>query len=507
MINTFSTINIKELGEKFTLEDNDVFPIDSGDATYKIKASNIKDYATSVISAGKIDVSEKGAPNGVAELDGSGLVPASQLPSFVDDVLEGTAQNVTQTQAGTFSADGFILRGQTTPCELEEGKTYVDITSNIQYRWTGTGSNLVSMGTGLTLGETSDTAYAGNKGKANADNISALQSGKVDKVQGKGLSTEDYTTQEKTNLSGLMNFRGVVAVVEETPALYAHTTGEQFILNNTLYTATANIAVGDAINNTNSTASNTLVNQITPMVGASSVSGGLGGMVPAPQMGEQDKVLKGDGTWGSVASDDNFLGTTQEWDSLTTAEKKEYKTADITNDFNGVPVDSVLDTTSTNPIQNQAVANAFLPTFIGTQAQWDSLSATQKAKYTIVNINDDLNFTPPIDDELSITSERAVQNKVVTAKLNELTEVEFTNAISGNIDAKGVLSSVFNIPSGYIPKSVYYERITGANGVTVSNPSLYTSDGQRKVLINISNEVNYAITLEGTLHLFCTTGG
>ena len=61
----------------------------------------------------------KGANNGVAELDGSGLVPTSQLPSYVDDVLE-------YTNVASFPAVG------------ETGKIYVDTTNDDIYRWTGT---------------------------------------------------------------------------------------------------------------------------------------------------------------------------------------------------------------------------------------------------------------------------------------------------------------------------------------------------------------------------------
>jgi len=67
---------------------------------------------------GKLDASEKGAPNGVAELDGSGLVPASQLPSYVDDVIE--------------AADFASL-----PATGESGKIYVTLDDNKTFRWTG----------------------------------------------------------------------------------------------------------------------------------------------------------------------------------------------------------------------------------------------------------------------------------------------------------------------------------------------------------------------------------
>lgn len=127
------------------------------------------DLGITASGVGAIPSTDKGANGGVAELDSNGLVPISQLPSYVDDVLEGTAQNVTETGAGTYSATGFILSGESSPCVPESGKTYVDTTSNIQYRWTGTGTNFVSMGSNLALGETSSTAYRGDRGKTAYD--------------------------------------------------------------------------------------------------------------------------------------------------------------------------------------------------------------------------------------------------------------------------------------------------------------------------------------------------
>ena len=98
--------------------------------------------------------SQLGANSGIAQLDTTGKVPSSQLPSFVDDVLEYTNKS------------GFPATG-------ESGKIYVAKDTNITYRWSGTA--YVEISPSLALGETSSTAYAGNKGKANADAISALQ--------------------------------------------------------------------------------------------------------------------------------------------------------------------------------------------------------------------------------------------------------------------------------------------------------------------------------------------
>lgn len=92
---------------------------------------------------GKLDASLKGAIRGVAELDNNGKVPASQLPSFVDDVLEYD------------SIVNFPETGET-------GKIYVDTTTNKTYRWSG--STYVAIAGDLTLGETSSTAYRGDRG-------------------------------------------------------------------------------------------------------------------------------------------------------------------------------------------------------------------------------------------------------------------------------------------------------------------------------------------------------
>lgn len=103
---------------------------------------------------GAIASTEKGSNNGVATLGSDGKIPSSQLPSYVDDVVEYDTK-------ADFPTSG------------ESGKIYIDKATNITYRWGG--SEYVAIGSDLALGETSSTAYAGNKGKANADAISALQ--------------------------------------------------------------------------------------------------------------------------------------------------------------------------------------------------------------------------------------------------------------------------------------------------------------------------------------------
>ena len=121
---------------------------------------------------------EMGVANGVATLDANGLVPSSQLPSYVDDVIE-------------------VANYAALPATGEAGKIYVTLDDNKTYRWGG--SAYAEISASIALGETTGTAYEGSKGKANADAIAALQTGKVDKESGKSLVSDT----EITKLSGL----------------------------------------------------------------------------------------------------------------------------------------------------------------------------------------------------------------------------------------------------------------------------------------------------------------
>ena len=98
--------------------------------------------------------SEMGKAGGVATLDGSGQVPASQLPSFVDDVLEYASKSA------------FPARGET-------GKIYVALDTNLTWRWSG--SAYVEISKSLALGETSSTAYPGDKGKTLAADLASTK--------------------------------------------------------------------------------------------------------------------------------------------------------------------------------------------------------------------------------------------------------------------------------------------------------------------------------------------
>lgn len=209
-----------------------------------------------------VQTDEKGEANGVAELDANGKVPSSQLPSYVDDVEE-------YADLAHFPATG------------ESGKIYIALDTNITYRWGG--SSYVPIGSDLALGETSSTAYRGDRGKTAYDH--ATDASRLTSAQSSGLY-KFATTAE-----------GHVASV--TAVAKSDITSLGIPAQDTTYSA---------------------------MTGASSSAAGTSGLVPAPAAGDENKALLGNGTWEivdslpTVSSSDNgkFLRVVSgEWAAAT----------------------------------------------------------------------------------------------------------------------------------------------------------------------------------------------
>lgn len=140
-------------------------------------STSLSDFGKKVILS-----TEKGTANGVAELDESGKVPASQLPSYVDDVLEYA------------SITAFPATGET-------GKIYVSLSDNKTYRWSG--SAYVEIASGVTLGETSSTAYRGDRGKIAYDHS---QKTHAPTTPATASATGLMSATDKQKLDGLQNY-------------------------------------------------------------------------------------------------------------------------------------------------------------------------------------------------------------------------------------------------------------------------------------------------------------
>lgn len=125
-------------------------------ATEQLETLGIDGDVYSVKDADAVHSADVGVANGVAELDANGKVPSAQLPSYVDDVLEYASRSA-------FPATG------------ETGKIYVALDTNLTYRWSG--SDYVEISPSLALGETSSTAYRGDRGKIAYDHSQSDHSG------------------------------------------------------------------------------------------------------------------------------------------------------------------------------------------------------------------------------------------------------------------------------------------------------------------------------------------
>lgn len=125
------------------------------------------------IETWKNTIGTKGAANGVAGLDSTGKVPSSQLPSYVDDVID-VVSFVTSNPTSGMTIGNVYYNSATkklftatsatagVTSDPEAGKIYVSIANNKTYRWSG--SIMTEISASLALGTTSSTAFRGDYG-------------------------------------------------------------------------------------------------------------------------------------------------------------------------------------------------------------------------------------------------------------------------------------------------------------------------------------------------------
>ena len=309
------------------------------DATYykktdKVASATVADSANAVAWA-----NVSGKPS-LATLDTSGKVPASQLPSYVDDVLE-------YDNRAAFPETG------------EAGKIYIAKDTNLQYRWSGTA--YVEISSSLALGETASTAYAGNKGKQNADDIAAIKAGtiKVGSAANADTATSATKAQQDSNGNIIVN----------------HYATRQQVLDAQNDADDANTAISEIVNGTQAVG---LANKATADGAGANIASTYAKKTELPTIDSElsetstnpvqnkvvkekiDYVIQHSNTVAESVSDDFVEGT-------LTAKKAECDAAGnvISTTYakkseipEGVTVDSALSSTSTNPVQNKVVKAA-----------------------------------------------------------------------------------------------------------------------------------------------------
>ena len=147
----------------------------------------------------------KGQALGIVPLDENGKVASSYLPSYVDDVLEYDTRT-------TFPTTG------------ESGKIYIALDTNKTYRWGGT--TYAELSSSVTLGETSSTAYAGDKGKKNRADINNVKNaldrlanilGNIgDNVNNNSMAIEDLTKEVDSTNTEVNTINGKITKLNTT---------------------------------------------------------------------------------------------------------------------------------------------------------------------------------------------------------------------------------------------------------------------------------------------------
>jgi len=145
----------------------------------------------------------KGANNGLAELDSNGKVPSSQLPSYVDDVEEYA------------NLAGFPVTG-------ESGKIYIALDTNLTYRWGG--STYVEISPSLALGETSASAYRGDRGKTAYDH-SQLTSGNPHGVTKSDVGLSNVVNSDTTTTANITDSSNKRFVTDAQLTVIGNTSG------------------------------------------------------------------------------------------------------------------------------------------------------------------------------------------------------------------------------------------------------------------------------------------
>ena len=303
---TLNNYNDTEVKADITKLQSNVGTLQSDVSTAKENISTLQKDVTGIKgnvstltqSVSTLDTTVEGLETDVTELQGT----VSDVEETVGTLQINLNNKVDKVQGKGLSTNDFTNTYKT---KLDGLNNYDDTTvkQDIRELQTDVGALETTVGNHTKSIETNTTDITTLKG-----NVQTLQTNlgnKVDKVTGKGLSTEDYTTTEKNKLAGI------------------EANANNYTLPKASGTVLGGIKIGNNLNiDENGVVSATDTNTTyTAMKGATSSTAGTSGLVPAPQQGQQNSFLKGDGTWGTVESA-SYGEATQDQSGLMSANDK-----------------------------------------------------------------------------------------------------------------------------------------------------------------------------------------
>jgi len=374
-----------------------------------------------------------------ATLDADGKVPTSQLPSYVDDVLEYASQS-------DFPATG------------ETGKIYIALDTNKTYRWSGT--TYVEISASLALGETSSTAYRGDRGKVaydHATDSSRLTTAKTSGFYKIATTSEGHvasvTAVAKSDITGLG--------IPGSDTNYYHTTGSWSGLT---YTATAN--------------------------------GGAGALAfTLPTGSTATTVAAGNHTHAtSIAADS---GTSQ---LAMTANTKYKLTAGGTTYIFTTPVDTTYEskaaasggtavslvTTGEKYTWNSKADGTHTHTLsLAADTGTSSISLAANSKYKLTAGGSTYVFTTPTDNNTTYTFANGTNGFTVTPLGGTAQTVTVTPSIANNVTGSGT--------SGYLTKWNGANTVTNGPALGSSTTTYLRNDGTWATPANTDTNVTQAV--------------
>ena len=288
--NTWADIQAASTTQAGVVQLSDSVALDDSTVAATAKAVKTVKDAVDALESGSsttyVKIDQMGAANGVATLDTNGLVPSTQLPSYVDDVVE-------VEMAGDLASAKLADGSQVTP---EGGKIYVAClgagATNKTYRWSG--SQYVVISETLALGETASTAFDGARGKAAYDHSLAAH------------ARVDATKTEASGTNGYVKVDGADVLV------YTHPTVEGATATNPHGTTKADVGLANVENKDGATIRSEMTKQevvnalgYTPSNEATLATSANNGLMSAAYASKLDNCME----TAVAAAEPTFTGT------------------------------------------------------------------------------------------------------------------------------------------------------------------------------------------------------